>query len=366
MKIEKIRILHVVTVMNLGGIETFLMTLYRDLDREKIQFDFLVHRNQKGFFDEEIKKLGGIIHRIIPLNPLNILNYFKLLKHILKHNKYNIIHSHLNANSTIVLSFARILKIKHRIAHSHIDQEGGNGVYLKKGLKLLINYVATERFACSKKAGEWLFGSQDFMVFKNSIKSENFIFSNFHRKNIREKLNFEKSDIIIGNIARFNKQKNHEFIIDVFNELQVFNKNVKLLLIGDGELKDMILNKIRKLEISERVILTGAIGNANEYLSAMDIFLFPSLFEGLGIVAIEAQTNGLPILMTDTIPKEVVVTDLIEIESLKTHPKTWAKKIISLKKENDSRVIYRKKIIDKGYDIYENLERLTYYYLNLK
>src|SRR5690606_28770284 len=144
-----------------AGIESFLMTLYRKIDRNIVQFDFLVHREEKGFFDEEILQLGGEIHRITPLVPRNLIKYFLVLRSFFKQNRsYNIVHCHLNATSAIVLGIARLSGVKHRIAHSHIDQIGGNNSFFKKILRPVVNYVATERFACSKAAGEWLYGSK--------------------------------------------------------------------------------------------------------------------------------------------------------------------------------------------------------------
>lgn len=366
MKRKPIRILHIVTIMNLGGIETLLMTIYRDIDKEKIQFDFLVHRKEKGFFDDEILEIGGKIHRIIPLSPLTILSYYKQFKKILIDNKYQIVHSHLNANSAITLGLAKKIKVKNRIAHSHIDKEEGKSVFLKKILKKHVNKVATKRFACSIKAGEWLFQNEDFVVFKNAIKSSEFEFSKVNRNIIRENLGIDTKCTVVGNIAVFRKQKNHQFIIEVFKEFSdIYEGNAKLLLLGDGDLREEIESEIRKLNLKDKVILAGFIGNANEYLSAMDLFLFPSLFEGLGIAVVEAQANGLPVLMSDVIPKEAIVTDLVEVESLDVSSKIWAKKLFEISKNKYDRNSYIKDVVEKGYDINENTDKLLQFYLSL-
>lgn len=364
---KPIRILHVVTSMNLGGIEVLLMTLYRNIDRNKIQFDFLVHRKEKGFFDDEIIALGGKIHRVQPLKPIKVHSYYRELSIFFKENKeYKIVHSHLNANSTLVLWIAKKCGIRHRIAHSHIDKTGGSNVFLKSILKRGINKVSTKRFACSKQAGFWLFRNATFDVFKNSIDSSSFKFNEVTRKKIRRKLRISDKTILIGNIARFNEQKNHLFIINVFHSYLKINQNASLILIGNGNLMGDVESKAKTLGIFEQIIFTGAIQNANEYLNAMDLFLFPSLYEGLGIVAVEAQCNGMPVLMTDSLPDEVEITDLVKRLSLNKSANEWARVIekqIAQKKNRDG---YQKQIIDSGYDINKNAKILTEFYLNLK
>lgn len=363
---QPIRILHVVTIMNLGGIETFLMTLYRNIDRTKVQFDFLVHRQDKGFFDDEIKEMGGNIYCIQALKPNNFLSYYKDLSLFFKNNReYSIVHSHLNANSSLVLGIAKKCGVKHRISHAHIDQVGGSNPILKRILRTYINKVSTKRFACSKQAGNWLFKGSDFEVFNNSIDTNRFIFYLEKRLEIRKKLHLTDSTIVIGNIARFNEQKNHDFMLDIFASYLKINSNSKLLLIGDGELMNICKNKANSLNILDDVIFTGSIGNANDYLNSMDLFLFPSLYEGLGIVAVEAQCNGLPVLMTDTLPKDVEITNLITRLSLDVTPIIWAKKIDCLVSKQKNRKGFEKIIVDNGYDIHENAKKITNYYLSL-
>lgn len=363
---QPIRVLHVVTIMNLGGIETFLMTLYRNIDRSKIQFDFLVHRSEKGFFDDEIKELGGRIHVVQSLNPKRVVSYCRELSSLFKKNKeYSIVHSHLNANSSLVLWIAKKNKIKNRIAHSHTDQASGKKYYLKNILRKYINQVSTARFACSQQAGTWLFKDADFEVFKNSIDSKRFKFSLEKRENIRDVLKISADSILIGNIAGFSKPKNHLFMIDVFNQYIKIRPDSKLILVGDGGMFKEVRDKVNNLRLADSVIFTGAVVNANDYLNAMDLFLFPSLFEGLGIVAIEAQCNGLPVLMTDTLPEDVEVTNLITRLNLNLCPKAWAHRINFLVSSKNNREGFEKLILDKGYDIYENAKKITNYYLSL-
>lgn len=367
MEPKVIRVLHVVTVMNLGGIETLLMSLYRNIDRTKIQFDFLVHREDKGFFDDEIISLGGRILHIKAMRPFYFWSYSKVLSSLLKKNQYSIVHSHLNANSSIILGICKKCNIPIRIAHSHIDTAGGGMKgFLKSILKRKINSVATHRLACSQQAGEWLYGSKyEFLVFKNAIKSSNFIFSLETRKKIRERYGFNEKTVVIGNVARFNQQKNHSFIIDVFFEFQKINEDCYLLLLGEGELFEDIKNKVKDLHLCNKVIFTGAVANANEYLNAMDLFLFPSLYEGLGIVAVEAQCNGLPIVMTESLPKEVEITELISRVNLNDSAVKWAEALMRNNNSSNDRLIFQEIVRDSGYDIIENVEWLEQFYSNM-
>lgn len=364
-----IRVLHVVTIMNLGGVETLLMSLYRNIDRTKIQFDFLVHRSAKGVFDDEILKLGGRIYYSMPLVPHKVVSYnTELLRFLKEHPEYKIIHSHLNANSTLVLRIAKKAKVPVRIAHAHIDSPspGGKGLIENVVKKPITNY-STKNFSCSKSAGNWLFGiNSDYEVFNNGIETERFVFNPIHRNEVRENLSINKDEIVIGHIGRFFEQKNHRFLIDVFSEFIKLNPQSKLLLIGEGELQDEIKTLSREKGIEDNIIFTGAIKNANEYLSAMDLFLFPSLFEGLGIVLIEAQCNGLPILMTDTLPKEAeLVRHLVFRKPLNDAPNEWAQKMqeILIAKQGADRSVYRQTIINGGYDASTNAERLQDFYL---
>jgi glycosyltransferase involved in cell wall biosynthesis len=364
---EPIRILQVVTVMNLGGIENFLMTLYRNIDKTKIQFDFLVHRHEVGAFDDEIRELGGKIYKMDPLSPLKYFTYRNKLKHFFHgHPEFKIVHSHINANSALVLSVAKSMGVPVRIAHAHIDTTGGNNKQFKNFLRKLLKNYTTQNFACSKSAGKWLYGQGKFEVFNNSIDTRKFEFRNYDVRNrVRKALNIGKDEIIIGNIARFSEQKNHRFLINIFNEYVKLNSRVKLLLVGDGELKSSICNQIEELGLKDKVIFTGAVKNSNDYLNAMDIFLFPSFYEGLPVVLVETQCNGVPILLTNTISKEIELTDLINRKSLESSAKEWADEIQSIieKYNTNDRSKYIQDIKINNYDINSNVIELEKFYL---
>lgn len=360
-----IRVLHVVTIMNLGGIETFLMSLYRNVDRTKVQFDFLVHREDKGDFDDEIIKLGGRIYYQTKLNPLTYIGYKSKLKKFFNNHPYRIVHSHLNANSSIVLRIAKECNIPIRIAHVHTDREtSGIKGFLKNFNKRFIINTSNYRFACSIQAGKWLFNSADFLVVNNAIETSKFEFDSTMRDTVRKELNISDSTYVLGYIARFNAIKNHKFLIDVFNAFVKINSNSKLLLVGDGELLDESKSYVNELNLTNHVEFLGAKKNANDYLNAMDVFVFPSLFEGLGIVAIEAQTNGIPVVMTDTLPDEIDITNLIYRQSLNDSPDIWASKCLEVIIEHKNRYSRTAEITEHGYDVTANAKYLEDFYLN--
>jgi len=351
--------------MDLGGIETFLMTLYRKIDRSKIQFDFLVHRRELGFFDEEIQIMGGRLLYIRPLDPKFYFQYKEEFKAIIKQNNYSIVHAHLNANSTIVLNLAKKMGIRTRIAHSHIDKTtGGIKGVLKNVNKLFINTVATHKFACSIQAGRWLYGKAgEFHVFNNAIDSAKFVFDSKKRIDIRDELRVGTDDVVVGNIARFNVQKNHEFLLKVFRAFHKKNKHSKLLLLGEGELKKGIEVMVDQFGLRDAVIFTGAVGNANDYLNAMDVFVFPSLFEGLGIVAVEAQTNGLPVVLNEELPDELDITNLTYRLSLHDPVDQWVIALGEVLAKDIKRTSRQTEIQEKGYDVSANAQFLEGFYI---
>jgi glycosyltransferase involved in cell wall biosynthesis len=365
---KPVRILQVVTTMNLGGLENFLMNLYRNIDREKIQFDFLMHRKEKGIFDDEIEAMGGRIYRFDAIRPLNYFKYKSELKKFFKQNpQYQIVHSHINQSSALVLTAAKGANVKVRIAHSHIAGTAGNYQIFRNIMKRTLLKVATHRFACSNNAGKWLYDLKSFQLFNNSIDTNKFKFSITKRTEIRKTLKLNEDDILIGNVSRFNTQKNHTFLIHVFAKYLNLNTNAKLILIGEGDLKESLLKQIEDLQITKNVILTGAIQNSHEYLNAMDFYLFTSLFEGLPLALVEAQCNGLPILMSNTISKDVIMTDLVSEKSLTETDLEWAATIMSLQKHHNfkHRESYQDVIKENGFDVAKNAKFAEEFYLNL-
>lgn len=358
-----IRVLHVVTKMDAAGIETLIMNWYRNINRKKIQFDFLVHREDEGFYDKEILKLGGRIYRVPSINPFHHRKYINSLNDFFKrHKEYSIVHSHLNTYSMWPLRAAKKAGIPIRISHSHIsnvpfDHKTLFRMYTKSKLT---NYT-TNNFACSMAAGKWLFGnSEKITVINNAIDAEKYLFDKEIRMKIRKEMNIE-NNLVIGHVGRFAEQKNHNFLLDVFYEVHQINPNSKLILTGDGPLRSKIEGKIKKLNLENNVILTGVISDVNEIMQAFDIFILPSFYEGLGIVAIEAQAAGLPTIVSDTTPKEVFITDNISSLSLDKTPKEWAQYILSYKRNRTWNA--HQNIIEAGFDIYEETRKIEKFYI---
>ena len=359
-----IRILHIIGGLNLGGAENFLMNVYRNIDRTKIQFDFLVNRG--GAFEDEIKELGGKIFYIPALQKAGPIIYKKKLHEFFRdHKEYVIVHSHLNQVSGVILEVAKKEKIPVRIAHSHNSSNSSNNPIerlYKNYLNTKINKNATTFFACSELAAEWLFKEKasEAIIIKNAIEIERFEFNEEKRKIIRKELNIDKNDIVIGHVGRFNKQKNHKFLIELFYEYQKKVQNSKLLLVGDGVLRKEIEEQIFRLKLNDKVILVGNHKNVEDYYNAMDLFVFPSLYEGLGMVLIEAQINGLRCLTTkDFVPNSANVTGEVKYIDLK-NINEW---ILNL--ENINRLRY-KKIEDikmAGYDIKIESKKLIEKYM---
>lgn len=318
------RILQIGMTDNLGGIETFLINYYRNIDKTKIQFDFVNIYKEKLYFQEEIENMGGKVYKLTSYYK-NPIKYIKELKKLINQNKYEIVHCNMNSAAMIYpLIAGKISNAKVIIAHSH-NSSSDKGL-LKSVLhninKHFIPLFANTFFACSNEAGKWFFNknilnSDKFKVIYNAIDTEKFIYNEQIRHKKQKELKLDKNKIIIGHVGRFEKQKNHEFLIDIFNEILKINPNVMLLLIGEGSLKQHIKEKVTKLDLEDKVIFLGKRNDVNELYQVMDVFVFPSLYEGLGTVLIEAQYSGLPCVVSNNIPKEAQITRRFEYLELK-------------------------------------------------
>lgn len=357
-----VRVLHVVTAMNRAGLESMIMNYYRHIDKNIIQFDFLTHRSGHFDYSDEIEKLGGKIFHISKLNPFSI-SYRKELSNFFKeHREYNIIHVHLDCMSAVVLNTAKKCNIPIRIAHSHSSNQDKDYKYpIKIWYKRFIPKYATHLFACGIEAGKWTFNGHEYKVVNNAIDVNLYSYSEKRHFDIRQKLGIKDDELVIGHVGRFMTVKNHSFIIDIFNELSKLSK-AKLILVGEGELKQGIEEKIKSLGLTERVVLTGSVSNVYDFLQAMDVFVFPSLYEGLPLTVIEAQAAGLPCLISDKVPIECKKTDLVEQISLENTAEIWAKKILNysnIKRRNTS-----EEIAKSGYDINQEVKWLETFYKN--
>ena len=363
---KPIRVLQVVTIMNRGGLETMLMNYYRKVDRNKIQFDFMTNRLERGHYDDEIEALGGKIYRLSPIKPGNYKKYFSELDEFFKeHREYKVVHSHINENSGFVLRAAKKAGIPCRIAHSHLsdlklDYKYPFRLYARKNLKGNVS----DHFACSKRAGEWLFGkalsnANKVTVLNNAVDTEKFKINNEIRNKLRKDLGIENKKVI-GHVGRFNPQKNHEFLIDVFNEIYKNDKGTVLLLVGDGYLKEKIEEKVNKLGLDNAVKFLGIREDISDLMQAMDLFFFPSQFEGLAVVMVEAQAAGLKVITSTGVTKESDITNNVEFIDLNKDLSYWADRVLSsdFKKKNTTA-----KMIERGYDSTNNVKWLTDFYM---
>lgn len=283
---EKIIVAHIMGKWNGGGVESVVMNYYRNIDRNKIQFHFLCDEDSTDIPYEEIEKLGGKVIVIPPYQKL--FKYQKELYRIFKENNYKIVHSHINALSVFPLRIAKKAKIPVRIAHSHStsNKKEWKKNILKIILRPLSKLYANNYFACTEYAGKWLFGKKvverkELNVINNAIDLKKFEFNENTRKALREELGIKEDTLIIGHVGRFMKQKNHEFLIEVFNEVYKKNQNTLLILIGQGPLLSEIKQKAINLNIEDKIKFIGQVTDVEKYYNIMDIFLFPSIYEGL-------------------------------------------------------------------------------------
>lgn len=367
--VEPMRVLQVFAQMNRGGAETMIMNLYRNIDRTKIQFDFVVHTEEECIFDKEIRGYGGRIYRIPRYIGKNHFAYKKAwVDFFKKYPNYRIIHGHVRSTASIYLKIAKENGLI-TIAHSHNISSGkGISAQIKNILQNSIRHHADYMFACSKLAGIWLFGeeatkSDGFYLFNNAIESKKFIFNSEIRNQMRDELDI-KNKFVVGHVGRFHPQKNHEFLLEIFNSIKQKVENAVLLLVGDGELRNHILNKAELMGIRDDVIYLGVRSDISDIYQAMDVFVFPSNYEGLGIVAVEAQASGLSTFVSSkVVPDEAKVSPLMHAISLKKSADYWAKEIIN--KSNSKRLNMQENIIRAKYDIDESVEWLTDFYLKV-
>lgn len=359
-----VRVLHCVVNLNRGGAETLLMNLYRNMNREKVQFDFLTSR--EGVYDEEVKAKGGRIFRIPYMTQCGPVAYAHALRHFFaSHPEYRIVHSHMDKMSGLVLREARRCGVPIRIAHSHNTQSEGNLAVraIKNYYGRAIRSCATQRFACSQAAAEWLFGEQagEALIWNNGIQVEDFCFSPSIRQAVRRELGIPESALLLGHVGRFHAQKNHAFLVGLMEQLHAIRPDAALLLVGEGPLLSKIKETVAEKGLRDSVLFLGSRGDVNRLLQAMDIFVFPSLHEGLPVTLIEAQASALPCLVSNRITQEVDLgyglVRFLPIEE--TAP--WIEQLRQCRPGHAGSVV---DLAGKGYDIRLTAEKLTEFYLS--
>lgn len=359
---DTIRVLEIVTDMGRGGIETMLMNYYRHLDRNAVQLDFLVHRQKRAVYDDEIESLGGKIYRMPSLNPFSTEYQKKLEEFFSTHSEYKIVHCHLDCMAGVPLRAAKQCGVPVRIAHAHNSNQTKN---LKYPLKLLfkkgISKQATMLFACGKTAGEWMFGGEPFTVMRNAIDASAFRYSPDIRETVRKELfPHDPNALVIGHVGSFWTPKNHMFLLDIFQEIHKQEPNSILLLVGTGGLMDAVREKAQNLGFQDSVHLIGDRKDVYRVMQAMDIFVLPSLFEGLPVTMVEAQAAGLPCFISDKVPLECKITDQVIQIPLKAPAEQWAKQILAVR--NAERKDTYTEIAAAGFDIVASAKRLQDFY----
>ena len=368
---QPIRVVHVLGSLYRGGAETMIMNLYRKVDRSKVQFDFIIHDKEYCDYKEEVLNLGGKIYYAPRYRGYNHLEYKAWWNEFFsEHHEYKIIHGHVRSTASIYLKIANKYGLK-TICHSHSTSSRGNCIekLVKDTMQFPIKNIANYLFACSNNAGEWLYGKKsiekkNYRVIKNAIDIEKYKFDEVKRRNIRNELQINQDKFVIGHVGSFTEPKNHKFLLDLFFEIQKINENALLLLIGGGVLEEKIKNYAKELMIEDKVIFKGQVYNVHDYMQAMDVFLFPSLWEGLPVTVVEAQASGLYCIISDTITNEVCITPNIKSLSLKNDSlEKWTEvvnsKSIGKRYDNDSY------IKDSGYDIHESVKELSNFYQKL-
>lgn len=366
---EPIRVLQVVTLMERAGLESRLMDIYRNIDRSKIQFDFLTHRMEDGDYDDEIRSLGGVVYHIPGIKPWSLPQYIHNLDKFFKeHSGYSIIHVHLNTYSGWVQYAAKKAGIPVRITHSRNNGIDKNWKMIFKAMsKLIVNGPTTHKFACSRQAGEFLFGKKgiqppnEFMVIPNGFNLSKFSFINEKRLEMRRKLQLT-DELAVVHVGRLAQQKNHKYLIEIFESLHRKRPKSKLFLIGDGELRKEIEMQVNSLVLTNYVSFLGSLPNVGDYLQAMDIMVFPSFYEGFGTVVLESQCCGLPTLATDGLTRETKITECLDFMDINDNPEKWADRAINMV-ESIERKDRTEEIRKAGYDIQDTYKLLSDFYL---
>ncbi len=357
-----IRVLCVFACLDRGGAETMCMDLYRKIDRSKVQFDFVKHTPRKGAFEDEILSLGGKIYeapRYTGYNYHFYCNWWK--KHLQAHPEHQIIHGHYFSLSAI---YFKICKKYGRITVAHSNSMPGSGMISKLRRFLYAVKKVEQRsdycLACSQKAGKWLFKTKPYTVLNNAIETNKFVYAPETRLKVRAEFNITDDCLVLGAVGRIVPVKNPNAIIEIFHEVHKRNPNTKMLWVGENKWGlQQYSKKISDLGLTNLIIFTGVRPDVNRLLQAMDVFIMPSLYEGLPVAGVEAQAAGLPCFFSDTIPQETAITDLCHFLPLH-QPELWAQEILSAKIERRD---MSEQIKRAGYDIHTTAEWLEEFYL---
>lgn len=363
------KILHVTSsVTRNSGVMSVIMNYYRNIDNTKIQFDFLAFKKSNYSFEEEINDLGGKV--FLAPNPYYITSFLKYINNFFRNNNnYIAVHLHTAYLNIIIFPIAKKNGINNAIFHAHTTKYSDkklNG-FRNRILSYSLKYTATHNIACSQEVGEfWFSNRHDFLIFPNAIDLDKYKYSLNLRNKWRNKLNVDES-LVVGHVGRFNQPKNHDFLIDIFINLKKEVENAKLILIGEGPLKKEIQNKVVENKLDNDVLFLGIRDDIHEVLQASDIFVLPSLYEGLPVIGVEAQSLGIPCVVSNNVSNELAITEIVKFVDLKDPLSEWTKQMLIMKESPlEERHNVNKLVSNKGYSIEKAAKVLERFYFEMK
>lgn len=365
---EPIRVLQIIGIVAGGGVEAVIMNYYEHIDRTKVQFDFIVHNDNKIDITQKVEAMGGKVYKVTRYYKNPIAFMWDIYK-VIKRHHYRIVHSNMNTLSAFSLFAAWAAGAPVRILHNHSTSSPGETKrnIMKFMLRPFARLFANHYLACSRLAGEWMYGrkmmdSGKVTIVNNAIDLKKYAFNPQKRNLLRKELGLA-DEFVIGHVGRFMFQKNHVFLIDVFAEAYKKNPHMALLLVGDGPLRPAMEEKVRKLGLTDHVKFLGLRNNVQDFYHVMDILVLPSHYEGLPVVGVEAQANGLPCLFSTKVTKEAHLTHLAQFWDLEKGASKWAKEIISIKCERNKKA--GEELRQAGFEIDKEAEKLVKFYIEL-
>lgn len=342
-----------------------IMSLYRNIDRDNVQFDFAVNDSDREYsYEQEIQQLGGRVYRLPALSLKNLNKYKAACSELLEnHPEWKIIHIHHTSTAPVSIPLAKKAG-RSTIAHSHTAGSDGS---LKSRLKIASRYpvrhLADHLLACSAPSAQWMFGSKskDTVVLNNAIDVDSFLPDKTVRERVRTEMGFGADQKVVGHVGRFMEVKNHTFMLDVLQALVKKDPGVAMVLVGDGPLKTRVLEQAKRMGVADHLVFTGVRSDISDLMQAMDAFIFPSLHEGLPVTLVEAQASGLSCLVSDTVSQDVKLTGCIEFMSLKAFANRWAERLLVMCAQGE-RPDNRHELSAAGYDVKDNARWLEDFY----
>ena len=369
---QQVRVLEIIGKRPVGGVGTVMLNYQKYMNMDRVRMDYLIFGEQEETFDKEVKKLGSIVYAYPALSGRQMGQTKKYFEQFFKEHQgeYDVVHLHAPYIAFLCLPIAAKYGIRHRIVHSHAT------VYAESTIKAIRNRILwsfcqkdiTDRIGCSEAAGAFLFGKKPYTVLKNAICCEEYAYDESVRKQIRAQHQAE-GKFVVGNVGRFSQQKNQGYLVEIFASIQKKQKNSVLWLVGDGELRPQLEEKVKELGLISSVKFFGMVDNTKELYQAMDVLVMPSLFEGLPMTGVEAQACGLPCVFADTITREVDVmgNPFLSLEQSSTE---WADVAIEaagrFEKEGKKRRSFDKELAEHGFDIRVEAGRLEEMYEGMK